>query len=109
MCEARATQPTRSGHRHGLPRLRRAAAAPAAAAKRLPRPAAPGRHLDERLRARRRRDERLPRATEGPAARATDDAEANMAHALVQALVDGGLTAEQARAAIRGYASGREA
>ena len=41
--------------------------------------------------------------------RATDDAEANMERALVQALVDGGLTVDEARAAIRGYTSTREA
>ena len=55
--------------RNGLPRLRRAAAAPAAAASALPQPT-----TTEWLRARRPGlNERLPHATEGPTARATDD------------------------------------
>ena len=54
--------------RNGLPRLRGAAAAPAAAAGTLPQTT-----TTERLRARRPDNERLPHATEGPAARATDD------------------------------------
>ena len=73
LCVSQSTTADESDRRNGLPRLRRAAAAPAAAAERLPRPAAPGRHLDDWLRARRRGHERLPHATEGPAARATDD------------------------------------
>jgi len=78
--ETRATAPTKRPQRgtkkeqkNGLPRLRRAAAAPAAAASALPRPAPPGRHLDDWLRPRHRLNERLPHATEGPAARAPDD------------------------------------
>ena len=73
LCVSQSTTADESDRRNGLPRLRRAAAAPAAAAEWLPRPAAPGRHVDDWLRARRRLNERLPRATEGPAARATDD------------------------------------
>ena len=73
LCVSQSTTADESDRRNGLPRLRRAAAAPAAAASALPRPAAPGRHLDDWLRARRSDNERLPHATEGPAARATDD------------------------------------
>ena len=73
LCVSQSTTADESDRRNGLPRLRRAAAAPAAAASALPRPAAPGRHVDDWLRARRLGHKRLPSTTEGPAARATDD------------------------------------